>query len=94
MTPMRKKNAAMAKHTLYTARYPTSLSHVSCPILPHKWGTELSFIRIPGDNMQHDAMNPINNMNVYPIREAVEFLQEGHALQHRLQAAEPQQHAS
>ena len=31
---------------------------------------------------------------VYPILDAVEFRHEGHALQQRLQAADPQQQAS
>lgn len=39
-------------------------------------------------------MKPNKSMKTYPILAAVEFLHDGHALQHKLQAAEPQQHAT
>lgn len=42
----------------------------------------------------HATTVPSSIMMAYMMREEVEFLHDGQAEQHRLQAADPQQHAS
>nr|CAI5866004.1 unnamed protein product [Callosobruchus analis] len=57
----------------------------------------LTFLRTPsspGDNVMQAAIVPTNNINAYMILVEVEFLHDGHAEQHKEQAALPQQHAS
>jgi len=44
--------------------------------------------------MMHAIMVPPNNSAAYAMRDALEFLHDGHAEQHRLHAALPKQHAT
>ena len=47
-----------------------------------------------GDSMTAATIVPNNSIKAYTMRVEVEFLHEGHALQHKLHAALPKQHAS
>lgn len=48
----------------------------------------------PGANVMQAAIVPMSNINAYMILVDVEFLHDGHALQHKEHAALPQQHAN
>uniref|UniRef100_A0A0B7AP68 Uncharacterized protein n=1 Tax=Arion vulgaris TaxID=1028688 RepID=A0A0B7AP68_9EUPU len=99
MTQKSRKNIAMAKQTRYTAKNPTTLSHPSFikfwPIKSvQRAGISSSFDRMPGTNMNTATTDPNSSIRAYPILAAVEFLHDGHAAQHKLQAALPQQQAA
>lgn len=97
ITAITRKKQAIAKQTLYTARYPTTLSQPLSEYLSailQKCGILSNLSRIPGDNITADMTVPRRRRTVYTILEAVEFLHEGHRAQQHMQADEPQQQAA
>lgn len=93
MTAIKRKNAAIAKQTRYTAKYPTRLLQLS-----GTWSQKLGIFSnrsaIPGASMTADKTVPRKRKTVQTILVAVEFLQEGHRAQQQKQVDEPQQQAA
>lgn len=93
MTAINKKNAAIAKQTLYTAKYPTRLLQLS-GTCSQKRGIFSNLSTIPGASMTADNTVPRKRKIVYTILDAVEFLHEGQRAQQQKQAEDPQQQAA
>jgi len=93
MTAIKRKNAAIAKQTRYTARYPTRLLQWSGTCSQNR-GIFSSWSVMPGASMTADKTVPRKRKMVYTILVAVEFLHEGQRAQQQKHADDPQQQAA